>query len=202
MPRWLPRLAKNDCRDFSDKFNLYFQKQREFHMLLKQYRKEFCRPPNPEAQHLRCVAYLDEDISDVLPYLNTTIKGHQYIKNPPSLTLKFEGKLITLYAREIAINIVTGEDEADNILKWLKNEINDTWERRKEIMPSFEVAKKPGILDILKQLPKSNCKECGHPTCMVFAVLVTEGDKKPDDCPHLDAQQKKTLQNYLKQFMV
>jgi ArsR family metal-binding transcriptional regulator len=95
-------------------------------MLLKQYRKEFCRPPNPEARHLRCVAYLDEDISEVLPYLNTLLNGHQYIKNPPSLTFKFNGKLITLYAKEIGINIVKDEEEAHSLLKWLEKEINDT----------------------------------------------------------------------------
>jgi ArsR family metal-binding transcriptional regulator len=170
-------------------------------VLLKQYRKEFCRPPNPEAQHLRCVAYLDEDISDVLPYLNTVLKGHQYIKEPPSLTLKFNGKLITLYSQEIGINIVKGEDEAEKILHWLKQKINDTWKKRKEIEPSFEVAQKPGILNILKLLPKINCHECGQPTCMVFAVLINEGEKSPEDCPQLDVQNKITLHNYLKQFM-
>ena len=171
-------------------------------MLLKQYRKEFCRPPNPEARHLRCVAYLDENISDVLPYLNTVLNGHQYIKKPPSLTLKFNGKLITLYAKEIGINIVKDEDEADNILKWLKKEINDTWKRRKEIEPSFEVAKKPGVLNILKRLPKTNCQECGQPTCMVFAVLVTEGKKSPEDCPQLDVKNKIKLREYLEQFKI
>lgn len=171
-------------------------------MLLKQYRKEFCRPPNPEARHLRCVAYLDENISDVLPYLNTVLNGHQYIKKPPSLTLKFNGKLITLYAKEIGINIVKDEDEADNILKWLKKEINDTWKRRKEIEPSFEVVKKPGVLNILKRLPKTNCQECGQPTCMVFAVLVTEGKKSPEDCPQLDVKNKIKLREYLEQFKI
>lgn len=171
-------------------------------MLLKQYRKEFCRPPNPKARHLRCVAYLDENISDVLPYLNTVLNGHQYIKKPPSLTLKFNGKLITLYAKEIGINIVKDEDEADNILKWLKKEINDTWKRRKEIEPSFEVVKKPGVLNILKRLPKTNCQECGQPTCMVFAVLVTEGEKSPEDCPQLDVKNKIKLREYLEQFKI
>lgn len=169
-------------------------------MLLKQYRKKFCLPPNPEARHLRCVAYLDENISDVLPYLNTVLNGHQYIKKPPSLTLKFNGKLITLYAKEIGINIVKDENEAEKILKWLKKEINDTWKRRKEIAPSFEVAKKPGILDVLKLLPKTNCQKCGQSTCMVFAVLITEGGKSPENCPQLDVQNKMTLHNYLKQF--
>ena len=169
-------------------------------MLLKRYRKEFCRPPNPEAQHLICVAYLDDNIGDVLPYLNTVLKGHQYIKNPPSLTLKFNGKLITLYSQEIGINIVKDEDEADKILEWLKQEINDTWKKRREIKPSFEEAEKPGILKVLKLLPKTNCQECGQAACMVFAVLITEGEESPENCPQLDMQNKITLQNYLKQF--
>ena len=168
--------------------------------MLKHYSKEFCRPPNPSAKHLRCVAYLDEDISDVLPYLNTVLRGHQYITEPPSLTLKFNGKLITIYSQEIAINIVKDTAEADNILKWLKQEINDTWKKRDQIKPSFSVAQKPGILNILKLLPKTNCKECGQPTCMVFALLVTEGEKGPEDCPQLDVRNKMTLQEYLKQF--
>ena len=169
-------------------------------MMLKHYRKEFRRPPNPSAKHLRCVAYLDENISDVLPYLNTVLRGHQYITEPPSLTLKFNGKLITIYSQEIAINIVKDTAEADNILEWLKQEINDTWKRRDQIKPSFSVAQKPGILNILKLLPKTNCKECGKPTCMVFALLVTEGKKGPEDCPQLDVRNKITLQEYLKQF--
>lgn len=169
-------------------------------MLLTGYRTEFCRPPNPEAQHLRCVAYLDDDISAVLPYLNTVLKGHQYIKQPPALTLKFNGKLITLYAQEIGINIVKDQDEAEEILKWLQQEINDTWKQRKAIRPSFETAQKPTILNILKRLPKTNCRECGFPTCLVFATMLTEGKAKLQDCLQLDEQNKIELQDYLSKF--
>ena len=167
-------------------------------MLITRYRKEFCRPPNPEARHLRCVAYLDENISDVLPYLNTVLGAHQYSKNPLSLTLKYDGKLITLYPREIAINIVNDKAEADHILEWLKRKINETWEQRKQIEPCFETSRKPNILDVLKRLPKTNCRECGQNTCMVFAALVAEGTKKPDDCPQLDEQNKSALLEYIK----
>ena len=169
-------------------------------MLLTGYRTEFCRPPNPEAQHLRCVAYLNEDIGAVLPYLNTVLRGHQYIKQPPALTLKYDGKLITLYSKEIGINIVKDKIEADNILKWLKQEINDAWKKRAELTPSYKTPEKPVILNILKLLPKTNCRECGHPTCLVFASLVTEGTAGPENCPQLDKQNKLELQNYLAQF--
>ena len=89
-------------------------------MLIDQYRKEFCRPPNPQAEHLRCVAHLDADISEALPYLNRVLGANQYFTDPPSLTLKLPGKLVTLHAKDIAINILEDEAEADAILEWLK----------------------------------------------------------------------------------
>ena len=169
-------------------------------MLVESYRMEFCLPPNPKAQPLRCYAHLDGNITEVLPYLNTVLGGYQYYKDPPMLTLKYQAKLITLYPKMIGINMVKDEAEADNILEWLKQEINDTWERREEIKPSFERPPKPRILDILRLLPKTNCRECGQPTCMVFATQVSEGGIAPDDCPPLDKQNKRRLQEHLAQF--
>ena len=166
-------------------------------MLVESYRKEFCLPPNPEAKHLRCYAYLDADIGEILPYLNTVLGGYQYYREPPMLTLKFEAKLITLYPQMIAINMVKDEAEAEKILAWLKEEINETWKNQSEIKPSFEVSPRPGILDILKLLPKDNCQECGLPTCLVFATQVSEGSKVYDDCPKLDEPSRSKLKQYL-----
>jgi len=44
------------------------------------------------------------------------------------------------------------------------------------------------VLDILKLLDKSNCKECGEPTCMAFAACVHKGDKDLGSCPRLDPE--------------
>jgi ArsR family metal-binding transcriptional regulator len=166
-------------------------------MLVKSYRKEFVLPPNPKARHLRCYAHLDGNIGELLPYLNTVLGGYQYYREPPMLTLKFQAKLITLYSQMIAINMVKDEAEADNILEWLKQGINDTWVKRGQIKPSFEVSPKPRIIDILKLLPKDNCQECGHPTCLVFATQVSEGTQVYDDCPKLDELSRSKLKQYL-----
>ncbi len=40
-------------------------------------------------------------------------------------------------------------------------------------------------LEILKILPKTNCRECDVPTCLAFAVAVKQGQKKLEQCPHL-----------------
>ncbi|MDP6045885.1 MAG: acetyl-CoA decarbonylase/synthase complex subunit gamma [Phycisphaerae bacterium] len=41
-------------------------------------------------------------------------------------------------------------------------------------------------LDIYKKLPKENCKECGVPTCLAFAMKVASGQESLDKCPKLD----------------
>ena len=135
----------------------------------------------------------------VLPYLNTVLGGYQYYREPQMLTLKFQAKLITLYPQMIAINMVEDEAEAEKILEWLKEEINNTWKNRSKIKPSFEVSPKPKILDILKLLPKDNCQECGYPTCLVFATQVSEGAEVYDECPKLDALSRSKLKQYLNQ---
>ena len=171
-------------------------------MLLKGYRKEIFRPGcNPQFQSLHCIAHLDQDVNEVLPFLNSVLGGHQYLKDPPALTLKVHGKLITLHPREIAINALKNEGEADKILEWLKQEINETWRKRYTIEPSFETPDQPRIFEILKLLPRTNCGECGQATCMVFASLVAQGVKGAVDCPPLDEHNRGKITKYLKQFV-
>ena len=40
-------------------------------------------------------------------------------------------------------------------------------------------------LDIFKLTPKTNCKDCGNPTCMAFAMKVAQGAVAIDKCPHM-----------------
>lgn len=44
------------------------------------------------------------------------------------------------------------------------------------------------VMDVLKMLPKTNCRECQSPSCMAFAVHVVGGSKEPEVCPYLDAE--------------
>jgi ArsR family metal-binding transcriptional regulator len=170
-------------------------------MLLRGYRKEIFRPEcNPNFQSLHCIAHLDEDIREVLPYLNAVLGGDEYYQNPPAVTFRPQGKLVTVHPEKIAINALRDETEADKILDWLQREINEAWEKRGEIAPSFESAPKPKILDVLRLLPKTNCRECRELTCMVFAARVVEGVTGPEDCPHLGEHEGRRLQDYLRSF--
>ena len=170
-------------------------------MLLKGYSKEIFRPEcNPSFQSLHCIAHLDQDVSETLPYLNTVLKGFEYLKDPPAVTFKIHGKIITVHPREIAVNALKDEEEADRTLEWLKREINEAWEKRNEIKPRYERAPKPKLLEILRLLPLTNCRNCGEPTCMVFAAKIAEGAKGPEDCPPLKEEKRVELQKYMEPF--
>jgi acetyl-CoA decarbonylase/synthase complex subunit gamma len=43
-------------------------------------------------------------------------------------------------------------------------------------------------MQIYKMLPKTNCKDCGFPTCMAFAMQVAAKQKAITDCPHLSEE--------------
>jgi ArsR family metal-binding transcriptional regulator len=98
------------------------------------------------------------------------------------------------------VNALNDEEEAEKILGWLKKEINDTWERRAGIEPTYDAPAVPQMMQILKLLPRTNCRKCGQPTCTVFAVRAAEGITGPDDCPDLDGDKKARLEQYLGQF--
>ncbi len=170
-------------------------------MLLKSYSMEIIRPKcNPNFERLHCIAHLDQDISEVLPYLNALWGGESFSKDPPSLTIKLQGKIITLHPKEIAITAIQDKEEAEKILEWLKKEINETWEKRDQITPLYETPPKPEVIKILQFLPKTNCKKCGAPTCMVFAAQMVEGGRSVDQCPELSEENKRKLKEYLSQF--
>ncbi len=48
-------------------------------------------------------------------------------------------------------------------------------------------------LDIFKLTPKTNCKDCGNPTCMAFAMKVASGAIPIEKCPHMSEAALSTL---------
>lgn len=172
-------------------------------MLLTGYNLEIFKSKcDAKVLGVQCIAHLDNDVREVLPYLNSVLGATFYSKEPPSLMLKNYGKLITIHARQIAVNALKDGDEAEKIVAWLQREINETWERRHEITPCTESEKRPLLIEVLKLLPKSNCRECGEKTCMVFAARVVEGSADHEGCPTITEENKAKLQHYLCQFRV
>lgn len=50
-------------------------------------------------------------------------------------------------------------------------------------------------LEIYKLLPKTNCKECGFPTCLAFAMQIAAKKASLDKCPHVSQDAKGKLES-------
>ena len=48
-------------------------------------------------------------------------------------------------------------------------------------------------LEIFKQLPKTNCKDCGQATCLAFAMALASGKAGLDQCPHVSDAAREAL---------
>ena len=48
-------------------------------------------------------------------------------------------------------------------------------------------------IQIFKLLPKTNCKECGVPTCLAFAMNLASGKAELDSCPYVSEEAREKL---------
>ncbi len=48
-------------------------------------------------------------------------------------------------------------------------------------------------LQIYKFLPKTNCRKCGFPTCLAFAMALAQGKISLNRCPDISEEAEKTL---------
>lgn len=128
-----------------------------------------------DPRKIRFRAVLDEDIGELLPYLNAMIPGAIYNHAGGSLTIRKDGRLITLYPRRIEGAKIEDEHDAQGVLSWLRGRINYCFEHRAELEPSYERREGLAAMDVYKLLPGTNCKKCGERTCLAFALrLVSE----------------------------
>jgi len=152
-------------------------------MLLRKYDlKIVLSDCNPSSLKVNAIADLSEDISEVLPYLNTALKGLQYYAEEKILTAKRGGRLITFRPRQIALTKLEDEKEATAVMEELKQVVNETFANKDHIEPTYTSRPIPRALDIFKLLPGKNCKECGEPTCMAFALKLINDELKWKQC--------------------
>lgn len=48
-------------------------------------------------------------------------------------------------------------------------------------------------IQIFQMLPKTNCKECGVPTCLAFAMKLAAGQAELSACPYVSDEAKQKL---------
>lgn len=154
--------------------------------LIESYRLEIRRSHcHPGFEGVHGIVHLAVDIGEAIPYLHGALGGDAFTAAPPSVLFKAHGRLVGVHGRQIAINALRDAEEAERVARWIVAEINEAWQRRGDPAAPALPRRPPGVLEVLRRLPRTNCGECRAPTCLAFAVGVAQGGRRLEDCPHL-----------------
>jgi ArsR family metal-binding transcriptional regulator len=128
-------------------------------------------------ERIRFIAELDQDVTEMMPYINAVMDNAVYNHAGLTLTIKKNEKMIGVHGRQFAGGKVIDLADATALIEWFKGIVNDCYERKDTIQPNFDRRRSLTILDILKLLPLTNCQKCGEPTCTAFAAKLAAEDK-------------------------
>jgi ArsR family metal-binding transcriptional regulator len=134
---------------------------------------------------LAVFAHLHQNIAAALPYLNVICPGAVYDSSNQVITWKQAGREIALRPTEIAISDVADREDAARCVDEVAALINETWERRADIVPSSRKRVRAAALSLYRALPGGNCKACGEETCWNFAGKLSGGLADLDACTPL-----------------
>ncbi len=140
---------------------------------------------NPGSKIWSASFRLDQDVSHLFPYINATLDEALYYEKPIHIRFLFNGYRCFLYPDLVAAHFFETKTAAKDFIAGLIDFLNDMEGQKKNIRPNYDQIKHIPIIDILKILPKTNCRKCGYLTCMAFAAAIMKGKAGTDECPGL-----------------
>lgn len=130
---------------------------------------------------------LDRDVSPLFPYINSTSDNAVYYEQPEHMRFLLKGYRCVLYSRTAVTRFFESKTTATLFASDLIDYLNYIYEQKENITPNYAQIKHIPIIDILRVLPKTNCRECGYLSCVAFAVGIIKGKVAADKCPRLDS---------------
>lgn len=171
-------------------------------MLIERYELKVTSPPcDPGSERWSAFAQIGSDLSAVMPYLNTRLKGAVYDHSAQVLTWRSGGRTVCFRPHEIAVSNLEDRGEAEAVVSRMVDLANRTWQQRDGIQPSLIKRQRLKALDVYKLLPGENCKECGHPTCFTFALKLAAGQVRVESCQPLLADEHRSERELLLQML-
>jgi len=158
----------------------------EGNKLINRFEMEMFSPPcDPGSPVWGARLTTDADLSPLMPYVNAVKKNAIYDDRVPTVVWREGSHKYALRDKVISINNLKDRDHAERVAKKVIEELNQLWERRDQVEPDHTTRMPPKLLNVLKLLPRTNCKRCGLASCMAFAAQLIEGERCVEDCPPL-----------------
>jgi DNA-binding CsgD family transcriptional regulator/ArsR family metal-binding transcriptional regulator len=157
----------------------------EFVCFLPQFMNPSPDVENPRSKIWSASFRLDQEVRNLFPYINASLDDALYYERPEHVRFTFNGYRCFLYPDLVAAHFFETKAAAKDFIAGFIDFLNDVENQKKNIKPNYDQIKPIPIIDILKILPKTNCRECGYLTCMAFAAAIMKGKAAADKCPGL-----------------
>ncbi len=135
---------------------------------------------------------LNQNVAPLFPYINGEMEGALWYEHPGHIRFLYEDYRCLLYPEQASAHFFETRADAQSFPGRFTDLLNSIDAKKENIRPCFDCIFKVPVMDILKILPKTNCRECGYPTCMAFAAAVAGGKAMADQCPALTSPMSET----------
>ncbi len=163
-------------------------------MEIKEY-KLFAPACEASSQEVNYNLTIDEDLTDLLPYINREIESARYNAKASFLKFMHQGHKVVVDHNTVSIAKFSDEETARKFAGEIMELFSDISTRKDSIEPDNTSFEPPSVIEVLKLLPrKAPCDLCGYPACMAFATALRQEEAEPSACKVLlqqpDGQEK------------
>ena len=164
---------------------MHIKNYSEFVCILPCYMNPLPDVENPGSKIWSASFRLDQNVSHLFPYINAILDEALYYEKPAHVRFLLNGYRCFLYPDLAAVHFFESKAAARDFIAGFIDFLNGVEDQRNNIKPNYDRIKPIPIIDILKILPKTNCRKCGYLTCMAFAAAIMKGTAAADNCPGL-----------------
>lgn len=123
------------------------------------------------------------EITPVHPYIHARTTACRMRTVPRYARFYWNGKECVLYEKSCFAGVFHDREEGLAFSRGLIDLINGTYLERNAILPAEPDRDPMKALEVLRLVPRNNCGECAHASCLAFSVAVSEGKISPWACP-------------------
>jgi len=142
---------------------------------------------------VRVTSMWNQDIGELLPYVNTVVKFAFFDPGRMTITFKYRGCPVILERRRVTLGQLVDLDEAEDILDDLVDFLRRVQNKKSEITPLNQLKTQPQAQEIIRMLPRTNCGQCGELTCTAFALKLVLDRQKAENCLSLTGDETRAV---------
>jgi DNA-binding CsgD family transcriptional regulator/ArsR family metal-binding transcriptional regulator len=128
---------------------------------------------------------LEDNIERLFPYIHAVAEKAVLSVKPPFIRFVLDRTLCILYPDRGLATPFEDRAEAAVFVDRLVQFLEEILAKAHAISPKYALTQRVSVIEVLKLLPKTNCRECGFPSCLAFAAMLSLQRTGSNRCPYM-----------------